>query len=389
MTLLDIVLAGSIVLAVLGGWRLGFLTRVLSWVGLAGGLLLGLAILPAFLRQIGSDNRTMVVVLAMGLLVVASTLGQALGFVVGERLAPAIRLGGLGPLDRVLGAVAGLVGAVVLLWLVIPVLAAAPGTLSRQTSGSVIARTIDGLLPPAPDATRALRALVGDDVAPDVFDSLRPTGSAGEPPPSTGIDPGVSVAVSRSVLKVEGTACSRVQDGTGWVAATDLVVTNAHVVAGERTTSVVRDDGRRLGADVVAFDPARDLAVLRVSGLEREPLVLERRSPSPGSIGGVFGRPGGGPLRIAPFAVARSLDATGRDIYGVERTRRRVLELAVSLRPGDSGSPLIAPDGTVVGVAFAVARDRGDVAYALEPSEVEAVMAGVGPSTVSAGACLV
>jgi len=389
MTLLDIVLAGSVALAVLGGWRLGFLTRVLSWVGLAGGLLLGLEVLPSFLRRIDSDNRTMVVLLALGLLVVTATIGQALGFVIGERLAPAVRLGGLGTVDRVLGALAGLVGAIVLLWLVIPVLAATPGVVSRQTSGSVIARTLDGLLPTAPDAARSLRALVGDDAAPDVFDTLRPTDSAGRLPEGTGVDTKVSAMAARSVVKVEGTACSRVQDGTGWVAAPGLVVTNAHVVAGERATTVLRDDGRRFDAEVLAFDPSRDLAVLRVRGLDREPLVLQDMSPTPGTTGGVFGRPGGGPLRIAPFSVARSLDATGRDIYGVDRTRRRVLELAVALRPGDSGAPLVAPDGKVVGVAFAVARDRGDVAYALEPVEVRTVLDAAGTEPTSAGPCLV
>jgi S1-C subfamily serine protease len=364
MTLLDIVLAGSIGLAVLGGWRLGFLTRVLSWVGLAGGLLLGLEVLPAFLRQIGSENRTLVVLLALGLLVVSATLGQALGFVIGERLSPAVRLGGLGPVDRLLGALAGFGGA------------ASTGMISHSSTT-------------APDATRTLRALVGDDVAPDVFDGLRPTGSAGDPPAATGLDRSITDAVSRSVLKIEGTACDRVQDGTGWVVAPDLVLTNAHVVAGERSTTVITDDGRRLEATPVAFDAARDLAVLRTRGLDRPPLVLAEGAPENGSTGGVFGRPGGGPLRIAPFAVARSLDATGRDIYGVDRTRRRVLELAVALRPGDSGAPLVAPDGSVVGVAFAVARDRGDVAYALEPSEVRAVLTTITAAEVSAGPCLV
>lgn len=178
------------------------------------------------------------------------------------------------------------------------------------------------------------------------------------------------------------------QDGTGWVVAPELIVTNAHVVAGERSTTVIRDDGRRLDATLVAFDAARDLAVLRTRALDRPPLVLAADAPGPGGSGGVFGRPGGGPLRVAPFAVSRSLDATGRDIYGTDRTRRRVLELAVALRPGDSGAPLVAPDGSVGGVAFAVARDRGDVAYALEPSEVRAVLATVSAATVSAGPCL-
>lgn len=388
MSLLDLVLLVVIGLAVLGGWRLGFLTRVLSWVGLAAGLLIGLRVLPAFLRQLGSDNRALVVVLAMALLFIAASLGQALGFLVGGRLAPARRDGAVGISDKVLGAAAGLVGAVVLIWLLVPVLAATPGWTARQTTNSALARAIDGLLPPPPDAMQALRTVVGDDAAPEVFDALRPTESAGSPPATTGLDPSVTAAAARSVVKVEGTACSKVQDGTGWVAGEGLVVTNAHVVAGERATSVIRDDGRRLEALVVAFDPERDLAVLRVGGLDRPALALDGSNPGARVTGGVFGHPGGEALRIAPFSVARTIDATGRDIYGGERTDRQVLELAAVLRPGDSGSALVDPRGIVVGVAFAIARDRGDVAYALAPSEVRAVLGDVSATTVSAGPCL-
>ena len=283
---------------------------------------------------------------------------------------------------------AGLVGAVVLVWLAIPVLAASPGWVSRQTTGSFVARTIDGMLPPPPDAMQALRAVVGEDAAPEVFDALRPTESAGPPPATTGLDGTVTATTARSVVKVEGTACSKVQDGTGWVAGEGLVVTNAHVVAGERTTSVIRDDGRRFDATVVRFDPDRDLAVLRVAALDRAALVLAGSDPTPRSTGGVFGHPGGAPLRIAPFSVARLIDATGRDIYGADRTDRRVLELAAALRPGDSGSALVDPEGAVVGVAFAIARDRSDVAYALAPSEVRVVLDGAGDAPVTTGPCL-
>lgn len=387
MTLLDLALVGAVALAVVGGWRLGFLTRVLSWAGLAAGLVVGLAVLPAFLRRLGDGNRTLVLILAMGLLVIAATLGQALGFLVGDRVRPQ-RTGAIGRADRVLGAVAGFVGAVVLIWLFVPVLAVAPGWVSRQTAGSAVARSIDGVLPAPPDAMRTLRALVGDDAAPEVFDALRPTSSAGAPPISTGMDDVTADRVARSVVKVQGTACSKSQYGTGWVVDTDTVVTNAHVVAGERSTMVQRDDGRRLDATVIAFDPGRDLAVLRVIALDRPPLPLATAAPANRSVGGVFGHPGGGGLRIAPYSVAREIDAVGRDIYGDRRTERAVLELAVGLRPGDSGSALVDPNGTVVGVAFAVARDRDDVAYALVPAEVRATLATVATVAVSTGSCI-
>ncbi len=108
-----------------------------------------------------------------------------------------------------------------------------------------------------------------------------------------------------------------------------------------------------------------------------------------GTIGGVFGHPGGEPLRIAPFEVARALRATGRDIYDQATTRRDVLELSASLRPGDSGSALVDPSGRVVGVAFAIARDQPDVAYALATTELVPVLEMSASGTaVLTGSCL-
>ena len=125
-----------------------------------------------------------------------------------------------------------------------------------------------------------------------------------------------------------------------------------------------------------------------MNGLDRPWLSLGRDSTQSGSTGGVFGHPGGEPLRIAPFKVARTLDAKGLDIYGTASTSRRVLELGSTLRPGDSGSALIDADGKVVGVAFAISRDRTDVAYALDPSEVRSALAATSPNAVSTGPCL-
>jgi S1-C subfamily serine protease len=282
-----------------------------------------------------------------------------------------------------------LAGLVALVWLLLPVLAVAPAWIARPVATSYAAQAIDGYLPEPPDAMEALRDLVGNDAFPDVFDALRPSPDLGPPPPETGLSEATSDRVAASVVKVEGLACSRIQDGTGWVVAPDTVVTNAHVVSGETDTEVVRNDGRRLDATIVAFDPERDLAVLAVDGLDRPALPLRPDEVLEGTVGGVFGHPGGESLRIAPFRVSRTLLANGRDIYGDRVTRRNVLELSAALRPGDSGSALIDPEGQVVGVAFAIARDQADVAYALATSEVEPVLAAADARTeVSAGACV-
>ena len=116
--------------------------------------------------------------------------------------------------------------------------------------------------------------------------------------------------------------------------------------------------------------------------------ALVHRSATRDQTGGVFGHPGGAPLRIAPFRVARTITATGTDIYDASPTRRQVLELAASLRPGDSGSALVDPAGEVVGTAFAISTEHDGVAYALANSELEAVLAAPHGQAVSTGSCI-
>jgi S1-C subfamily serine protease len=388
MNLLDLLLLAIAILAVVGGYRLGFTARAVSWFGLAAGLYVSVKILPSFLNQLDSTNHSVVLILTIGLLLVGASLGQALGFMIGSRLSPRRTDSALGAVDRSFGAVAGLLGVTALFWLLLPVLVASPGWTARETSGSWLAQRVDQLLPQAPDTMQALRSLVGPDAFPEVFDALRPTPELGDPPAASGLSAAVLLTVSRSVAKIEGVACDRIQDGTGFVAREDLVVTNAHVVAGEKKTTVIRDDGRQFNGTVIAFDPQRDLAIISVPGFGRPALVIQSAAVKNGTIGGVFGHPGGEPLRVAPFAVARTLAATGRDIYGSGVTEREVLELASSLRPGDSGSAIVDPSGRVVGIAFAIARDKSDVAYALSTAELAAVFDTLPSNGVSTGPCL-
>jgi S1-C subfamily serine protease/uncharacterized membrane protein required for colicin V production len=386
MNLLDLLLAGAVIGAVAGGYRLGFTARVLSWVGMALGLVVALRALPWVLGRLNGTDHQRMILFTIGLIVFGAAVGQMAGLAVGARLAPRSQRGRAVAVDRILGGVAGLLGLLVVAWLILPLVAVTPGWPSQLASGSLVARTLSEHLPQPPDAAQTLRALVGDDKYPQVFQALEPEPSVGAPPAATGLDDTTASRVAASVLKVEGLACNRIQDGTGFVVGDNLVVTNAHVVAGEQTTSVERDDGRRLTATVVAFDPHRDLALLSVNRLRRPALVLT--DAERGSTGGVFGHPGGEPLRIAPFAVARQIEATGRDIYDRDPTTRQVLELAAALRPGDSGSALVDPQGQVVGVAFAISTDHPGVAYALADAEVRTVLAQPHDQRVGTGPCL-
>ena len=387
MNTLDLVLLAMIGLTAAAGFRIGFVSRVISWVGLGFGIWIGVHAARFLLDHLATDRQSLLVGLTIATLGVSGALGQWVGFAAGRFVRvppfPALRT-----IDRCLGAVLAIGGLMTVLWLSTPLLVSAPGELSALATSSKVTQRLDDLLPPAPDALYALRHALATDAYPDVFAVLRPTPEVGAAPMTTGLSDFVRISAARSVVKIEGDACRRVQDGSGFVVSEDTIVTNAHVVAGEKQVTVFRDDGRRFSGRVALFDPERDLAVVVVNGLDRPWLSLGRDSTQSGSTGGVFGHPGGEPLRIAPFKVARTLDAKGLDIYGTASTSRRVLELGSTLRPGDSGSALIDADGQVVGVAFAISRDRTDVAYALDPSEVRAALAATSPNAVSTGPCL-
>lgn len=384
MNLFDAVVGVAVFAALVGGWRLGFVVRVSSWIGLGIGLFVAVRLLPRVLRLLDRASAERALLVALAVVFLGAAIGQLVGVSAGARLRPAPR-SAIGALDHVAGSAAGVLGTMAVIWLLLPAFASAPGSIAAEVRSSVTARWIDETLPPAPDSMQALRAAVGEENFPAVFDALVPAPALGPPPEASGLSEATAAAVRRSVVKVEGPACGRIQDGTGFVAAPGTVVTNAHVVAGQRSTEVERDDGRRRRATVVAFDPRRDVAVLRVDDLDRPPLVL--RDSAAGQSGGVFGHPGGGPLRIAPFRTVRVIDATGRDIYGASTVTREVLELNASLRPGDSGSGLVDPAGQVVGLAFAIAPDNPNVAYALSTAEVREVLATVSGAPVGTGAC--
>lgn len=373
MNLLDVVLGVALVSALAGGYRVGFLARVASWIGGVGGFVFALRLLPSALRRMDGVAPTGRLLLTLAVLLLGAGLGSAIGEVVGSHLRrvvpPPARI-----LDRAGGAFAGIGGILVALWLFLPVAAQVPGSAAMLVHNSTILQRLDEVTPEPPDATHAVRALVGNARFPDVFADLRPAPDIGPAPEQISVTAAVVARAVASTVNVESTGCGGLHEGSGFAVAENVIVTNAHVVAGGERIKVRKPNGRLLPATIVLFDDDRDLAVLSVPGLGQAPLAIA--SAPEGTPGAILGYPGGqNTVRVAPAVIRQENPAIGRDIYGRDKTRRQVLFLASNLRPGDSGSALIDGQGRVVGVAFAIAPDRPGTAFALDDSELRAALA--------------
>lgn len=385
---LDAIVVVVAAAAAVGGFRLGFVARALSWAGLALGLYLGARLVPYVAGKLALATPASRLLVAVAVLVGPALIGLTLGLSVGATVARALPIGPLRGVDRAVGAAVGVAGVLAVLWLLLPALTSVQGLPARATRESAISRWVSRAFPAPPNTVERLRALVGN-LGPTVFNGVHQAEDTGAPPASSPLDPTVTAALTASAVKVEGQACNRIQDGSGFTVAPHLVATNAHVVAGEPAgqTEVIDAAGHTLAATVVRFDPDRDLALLSVPQLTEAPVTLGRGSV--GSQGAVFGHPGGSPqLVITPAAVAQEVTAVGQDLYATHSTRRDVFILAAALMPGDSGGALVSTSGTVVGVAFAIAPDRPGTAYALAASELQAEMATPTGGAVSTRSCL-
>jgi len=390
MDFLDVVIIVVAVSAWVGGYRLGFLARVASWVGMGVGLYFGARLLPDVIGRFRDTDPYGRLLVASMVLLGGAFIGQALGLVTGTRLHFAIPVGRLRLVDRGAGAAIGVLGVAVAVWALLPAMANVNGWSARETRNSAIARFVDHHFPRPPNTLQALRRLVGDYGFPEVFRALGPAQNVGPAPTRSALSAALTARVAASTVRVQGEACHRIQEGSGWAVGSGMIVTNAHVVAGERRTAVLvpsSDGGRTLPATVVAFDPDRDLALLRVGGLGRAPLPLA--DGSVGTQGAVFGHPGGqSEVAVSPAVVRQEVEAEGRDLYDTHDTRRDVFVLAAHLAPGDSGGPLVDTSGTVVGVAFAIAPDRPGTSYALASAEVRAFLPSASSGAVGTGPCL-
>jgi S1-C subfamily serine protease len=270
-------------------------------------------------------------------------------------------------------------------------------SLDAAVDRSHILHAMDRLLPPVPSVFSRVESFLDSEGFPVVFAGLPPEAAPPVSLPTNGAVRAAVVRAERSTVQIVGAGCGVIQEGSGFVVAPGLVVTNAHVVAGV-DRPVVLDGMGHHAATAVLFDPRLDLAVLRVPGLNDPALPIDTAPVGRGTSGVVLGYPEGGPFDYRPAAVAAAFQATGLDIYGKTQTLRQVYQIEAVVQPGNSGGPLISsgdasqhiPDGQVIGVVFARSTINPDVGYALAMAAVKADVNRVGPSSppVRTGACL-
>jgi S1-C subfamily serine protease len=351
------------------GFRRGFIVGVLSFGGFAIGAFIGTRLAPLLLNE-GSSSPYAPALGLIGALLAGAILATGMEGL-GLRVRQALVLPGLGALDGLLGAVLGAALALGVVWIVAAVVAQAPDetNLRGDIQRSAILQELNVLLPPSGPILNALARL---DPLPSI---AGPSPDVSAPPPRIARAPGVKAA-SRSVVRVLGTACGLAIEGSGWVARPDLIVTNAHVIAGEGDTTVqVRGRSPSLPARPVAFDPTDDVAVLSVPGLELSPLTLTANPPY-GQAGAILGYPQNGPFDVRAARIGRTQTVLTDDAYGRGPVRRLLTPLRGLVRPGNSGGPLVDSDGAVLTTVFAGTVDRRQRGgYGVANATVERVLA--------------
>jgi S1-C subfamily serine protease len=380
MTGLDWMIVVFAALLAIFGFRRGFIVAGLSLCGFAIGSFIGTRLGPLLLPQGPASPYAPMFGLA-GALLAGAIL--ATGFEgLGLRLRRLVVVPGMGLLDGVLGAILSGALGLAIAWILAAVVVQTTGTtqLRADVERSAILRKLDDLLPPSATVLNVLASL---DPLPSISGPLP---NVGPPPAGIARDPAVRGA-SRAVVRVSGTACGLSIEGSGWVAAPDVVVTNAHVVAGEQDTSV-EVEGREpaLPARAIAFDPTDDIAVLRVPGLGVAPLRLAEDPPA-GRAGAVLGYPENGPFQARAARIGVTRTVLTDDAYGRGPVSRLLTPLRGLVRPGNSGGPLVGREGRVLTTVFASTTGGGSPGgYGVANSTVAGVLARArGP--VATGEC--
>jgi hypothetical protein len=377
MTGVDWIIVGLLLLLALFGWAQGFVTGALALIGFALGAWLGTRLAGLVLPD-GSRNPYAPAIGLVGALIVGA--GFAAGFEgLGVRLRSRLTLPGFGFVDGVLGALLTACVGLGVVWILGAVAVHSNGDVRYEVQRSEILSRLNKALPPSGPL---LNALARFDPFPRIDG---PEANVAAPAKGIGRDPQVRAAAA-SVVKILGTACGLGVEGSGWVARDGVVVTNAHVVAGQTDTKVLlRGTGPRLDATAIAFNPRNDLAVLRVPGLHARPLPLAD-APGPGVSAAILGFPENGPYDVRAGRLGATRTTVTSDAYGRGPVQRRLTSLRGVVRSGNSGGPMVDGKGRVVATIFAATTSGPRGGFGVPNSVTKKVLAGA-REPVGTGPC--
>ncbi|MFJ3090837.1 MarP family serine protease [Streptomyces sp. NPDC086838] len=380
MNVLDILLlAGAVWFAVIG-YRQGFVVGILSVIGFLGGGLVAVYLLPVLWDQMtdGSEVSSTAAVVAVVIVIVCASIGQAFTTHLGNKLRRHITWSPARALDATGGALVNVVAMLLVAWLIGSALAGTSlPTLGKEVRSSSVLLGVSRVMPPqASTWFTDFSSVLAQNGFPQVFSPFanEPITEVRAPDPALVGSP-VAARAKQSIVKVVGTApsCGKVLEGTGFVFSERRVMTNAHVVGGvDEPTVQIGGQGRLYDAKVVLYDWQRDIAVLDVPDLDVKPLRFADTDSDAesGDSAIVAGFPENGAYDVRSARVRARIDANGPDIYHRGTVRRDVYSLYTTVRQGNSGGPLLTPEGKVYGVVFAKSLDDPDTGYALTADEI-------------------
>jgi S1-C subfamily serine protease len=377
VTGIDWVILGAVVLLALFGWAQGFIAGALALVGFAAGAWLGTRVAPLVLEG-GSESTWAPAFALVGAIVAGGML--AAGFEgVGARVRARFSSPAFTTVDGALGAVLTACVGLLVAWVLGAVALHAGPDIRRDVQRSAILRQLNALLPPTGPLLNTLRAL-------DPFPRIDgPEARVAPPQPGIARDPDVRAA-RVSVVKILGTACGVGVEGSGWVAEPGVVVTNAHVVAGQEDTRVLPGGTEPgLEAQAIAFDSRNDLAVLRVPGLDA-PALEVAGDPEAGTSAAILGYPLNGPYDVRAGRLGQTREVVSQDAYGRGPIRRSIVSLRGAVRSGNSGGPMVDGAGRVVTTIFAATTSGPRGGYGVPNAIVRETLAVAG-GPVSTGEC--
>jgi len=385
VTTLDWIIVVVALFAAIQGLLRGFLVGVLTLIGFAAGALAGSRLAEALAR--GGAASPWSPAFALAGAVAVGGIVAVLFELLGVRARRGVHSRVLAGVDALFGAVLGAAVALAIVWIAGAVALQTPGlgTLRADVQRSAVLRTLNSILPPSGPV---LRALARFDPLPAI---AGPSTTSIEPPDQSVLRrPGVQLAAAGTV-RILGTACGLGVEGSGWIAAPGVVVTNAHVVAGTDGDVVVESqgEGADLPARAIAFDATDDLAVLAVPGLQGRVLQAITRAPE-GTAGAILGYPQDGPFDARAARIGATQTVITQDAYGRGPVRRTITSVRGLLRHGNSGGPVVDGTGRVLATVFAASTtSRSHGGYAVPNSVLQQLLGGIPRSapTVSTGPC--